>query len=174
MNNQSESDVLSNSQRKKLAAALHNRLVSEQSQVQEVLTLEQHDELSALSKEVFNSTSRYNTLLRKGLVELSTEETTEYVPAVLDADGKEVTPEEMRKVRVPVKYVSPKRGQTSLNSLKNRTFTYETVKAFMLERKAQQDKIKELIAKAKADHAEAEAKKKLLTDVQKVAGGSTL
>lgn len=127
MNDQVEVPVLSKSQQKKLAAQKHNELMRQNGTVETVRTPEalakEHEELEALSKEVFGSTSHYKTLLKKGSLELVTEETTEYVPAVLDADGKEVKAEETRTVQVPVKYRSPKRGLTGINQLRTVKYT---------------------------------------------------
>lgn len=190
MNDQTEVAPLSKSQRKKLAAAEHNKTANLSRKVgmeprgenqvmvvlpeETLLTAEQHAELEALSLEVFRSTYRYKTILQKGIVEAVTEEVTEYVPAVLDADGKEVKAEETRVVNVPVKWRSPKRGLTSLNQLKTVKHNYESVKALMLEIKRQNDAFKAMIAKMEADKKAKAEQAKLQEAVQKHVGGSAL
>lgn len=110
------------------------------------LTRAEREALTALSKEVFNSASRWETLLKKGYTELLTEEITEYVPD--DKGGEGIT----RQVKVPLK-----RRDGALQHVK-KSHTVASVKAHMLERKEQLDKIKAEIkkiqdeAKAKKDH----------------------
>jgi len=175
MNDQVEVPVLSKAQQKKLAAQKHNE-VRRDNQVPDgrVPTLEETAELEALSKEVFGSTSHYKTILKKGTTELVTENVTEYVPAVLDADGKEVTPEETRVVQVPVKYRSPKRGLTNINQLRTVKHTVESVKDLMLERKKQQDAFRAMMAKMEADKKEAAEKERLNKLVQEKLSGSAI
>lgn len=175
MNDQVETPVLSKTQQKKLAAQQHNEAMrNNQAPDEEKPTLAQVGVLEALSKEVFGSVSHYRTLLEKGSVELVTEETTEYVPAVLDAEGKELTPEETRVVQVPVKYRSPKRGITSINLLRKVKYTLESVMTLMLERKRQQDAFRAMMLKMENDKKEAAEKERLNKLVQEKLSGSAI
>src|SRR5581483_7928079 len=112
------------------------------------------EELNALSKEVFGSTSCWQKLISNGHSELITEEVTEFVPGPTDDD-----PGSERKVNVPVK--TP-RG-TYRSTIKR--YTVESVCEYMLERKKQLDEIKARIKqhqeeqRAKQEH---EKQKQLL------------
>lgn len=110
---------------------------------------EEREQLDALSKEVFGASSRWQSLVTKGYSELVTEEVEEYVPEATDKDGK-VTPGFNRKVRVPVK-----RKDGALQSTK-KYHDIKSVTIYMLDRKAQLDKIK---AEVKRMQDEARAKK---------------
>lgn len=137
--NQTESTV-SKTQAKKLTAQEHNRL-NPPSVNEAPLTLEQREELEALSKSVYNSTSHYQTLMRKGEKTAVTETVTEYIP---DKNGGEGSTKE---VQVPVNYQNSKKSIV----LKMVYHTYDSIKVRMLEIKAQQDKVREMIAKMQAD-----------------------
>src|SRR5579859_7420625 len=105
------------------------------------------EELNALSKEVFGSTSRWQKLINNGHPELITEEVTEFVPGPTDDD-----PGMERKVQVPVK--NP--NGTYRSTLKR--YTVESVREYMLERKKQLDEIK---ARIKQHQEEQKAKQEL-------------
>lgn len=174
MNDQVKEAPLSKTQQKKLAAKEHNEFRALLETNTRAPTLEERAELEALSLEVYGSTSRYATILQKGTLEAVTEEVTEYVPAVLDADGKEVTPEETKTVQINVKYRSPKRGLTSINQLQLTRHSVDSVKALMLELKKQQDAFRAMMAKLEADKKEAAEQARLKQEVQNALGGSAI
>jgi hypothetical protein len=164
---------MSKTQLKKLAAKKHNELVALLVSDTRSPTTEERTELEALSKEVFGSASHYATILKKGTIQARTEEVTELVPAVQDAEGKELTPEETRQVQVNVKYRS-KRGLTDINQLQIIRHSVDSVKALMLDHKAKMDAFKAMMAKMEAEKNEANEKAKLNEAVQKAAGGSAI
>lgn len=174
MNDLVDTLTLSKTQLKKKAALEHNEALRASLVEEAPLTNEQHAELEALSLEVFRSTSRYKTILKEGVVEAVTVEATEYVPAVLDADGKEVKAEETRTVQVPEKYRSPKRGLTTINQLKTVKHNYDSVKVLMLERKQQLDAFKAMMAKMEADKKATAEQEQLKKQVQRAVGGSAI
>lgn len=118
---------------------------------------EEREQLDSLSKEVFGASSRWQTLVKKGFSELVTEELEEYVPGETAADGT-VGEGITRKVQVPVK----RKDGAHQHVMKRHDI--KSVTLYMIERKAQIDKIKAEIKrmqdeeKAKKD-AEALAKK---------------
>jgi len=132
--------ALSKSAQKRLNAQRHNesRLASPE---QPKLTLEQVEELEALSLEAFNSTSKYQTLMTKGEKVAVTDTVTEYVPA---EDGGEGTTKE---VQVPVLYLNQQK------SVVHRIVrhTAESVKALMVDRIARNKRVRELIAQMQAE-----------------------
>jgi hypothetical protein len=138
------------------------------------LSAETRNELESLSKFVFGSISHYATLLRKGVRQAVAEEVTEYVPAELDVDGKEVKAEETRQVQVPVKYVSPKRGQTTLPLLKLVRHTPETIKEYMLVLKKQKEEFIAMVEKLQADQKAVQAQIELAKQVQDSLAGSAI
>jgi len=161
MQDQSNEVKLSKSQAKKLAAQKYNEKSQETANV--VLTNEQKEELEALSKEVFNSSSRYVTLMTKGELAPVTVTVTEYVP---DENGGEgIT----REVEVPEMYRNSKAPL-----LKTVRHTYESVKAHMLKIKDQQDRFKAMLAKMEADKKAEQEKAKLVQEVQNKLNGSVI
>lgn len=117
------------------------------------LSAETRDELDSLSKELFRSTSRWQTLLKNGLVETVTDEVEEYIPAEFDAEGKEVKAEETRKVKVPVAY---KNSKKSVLMRVRRFDTVEEVRTYLLDCKKQFDAIKEIIRKRQEEQKAAQ------------------
>ena len=160
-NQQTTEPTLSKNQRKKQAALEHNKTVN--TTPTEVLTTAQKEELEALSKEVFNSTSRYATLLRDGEVVPETYTATEYVP---DENGGEGT---TRVVQVPVLVHNSKSPV-----LKVVRHTYTTVKALMVEIKDKQDRFRAMMKKMEDDKTAALYQLQLKQDVQKALGGSAV
>lgn len=94
------------------------------------------EELNALSKELFGTSSKWQKLLNSGYSEVVTEEVTEYVPGEKDGD-EGIT----RTVRVPVK-----RADGAPQSVVKR-HTVESVKAYMLDRKEAMEKFKAMLQK---------------------------
>jgi hypothetical protein len=127
------------------------------------------EELEALSLEVFNSASRYKTLMTKGEVVPVTITTTEYIPAVLNEDGTVASPEETKEVQVAEKI-----GNTNSVKLKVVRHTVESVRALMLERKRQLDGFRAMMAKMEADKKAEADKAKLQQAVQNELGGSAI
>lgn len=128
-----------------------------------LLSTQEIETFESLSKEVFNATSRWSTLLKKGIAETVFEEVTEYVPAT------DTTKEETRTHKVPVYLDAAKK---SLKMVQRR-FTPETLMAFMLERKKQIDLIKALIAENQKKAKEAQDKAALAKQIsQSVSGGA--
>lgn len=123
----------------------------------------EREELNALSKEVFGASSRWQKLITKGVAEVVTETTTEYVPAE-DGVGEGTT----REVEVPVK-----RKDGALIS-RTKHFDKDTVKTYMLERKVKLEEFKAMIDKMKADEAAKKAQDELEANVQEEIGGSSL
>lgn len=119
---------------------------------------EEREQLDALSKEVFGATSRWQSLVRKGFSELITEEVQEYVPGETAADGT-VGEGFTRMVQVPVK-----RKDGAHQSVHKR-HDIRSVTIYMLERKAQLDKIK---AEIKRIQDEEKAKKDAAALAKKV------
>lgn len=109
------------------------------------LSRTERDELNALSKEVFAASSRWQKLVNKGYPKLLTEEVTELVPG--EKEGDEATE---RKVRIPLK-----RHDGAMQST-TEYHTVESVKSFMIERKAMIDGFK---AQLKKQQEDAQAKK---------------
>jgi len=103
-------------------------------------------ELSALSLEVFGSSSRWQKLITKGYEEVETHMVTETVPGEKEGD-----PETTVENRVPVTLGNNSYKQTTKYQ------TLETVKEYLLEQKARLDEIR---AKIKQMQEEAAAKKK--------------
>jgi hypothetical protein len=139
--------TLSKSALKRLKAQEHNKNYVPSPDLPR-LTAEQVEELERLSKEVFNSTSRYKTLMTKGERVPLTDTVTEYVPA---EDGGEGTTKE---VEVPVNYKNSHKSVV----YKVVKYTYKSVKAHMLDLKARQERVRELIAKMEADKKAAQEK----------------
>jgi hypothetical protein len=108
-------------------------------------------ELNALSKEVFGSSSRWQKLIDKGYSDVVTEEKTETVPP--EKEGDEPT---TKTVEVPVTI-----GKNAYR-LNKKYYTVESVKQFMLENKANLDKIKEEIKKQQDVQRESELRTKQL------------
>ena len=109
------------------------------------MTRKEREELNALSKEVFGSSSRWQKLVEKGYAELVTEDKEEAVPPAKEGDAPTT-----RTIKVPV--------LTSFGAKQSTTkyHTAESVMALMLDYK---QKIDEIRAKIK-EHQEAAQKAK--------------
>lgn len=139
-----------------------------------LLTTKEQEEFEALSLKVFGATSRWATLLKKGLVEAVTEEVEEYVPAQTDKDGNVTKSEETRKVQVPVYYRSEKRGLTTIPLLRRVNFTPETLMTYMLDLKEKQDKIRAMLQKMADERKAKEDAAKLESQVAEQVAGSVM
>jgi hypothetical protein len=168
MKNQITEPTLSKTQQKKLRAQEHNAKL-DLTESNRSPTKEERVELEALSLEVFNSASRYLTLMTKGEVVPVMVTVTELIPAVQDADGKEVTPEQTKEVQVAETI-----GNTKSNKLQVVYHTVESVRALMVERKRQLDGMRALMAKMEADKKAEAEKAKLQQTVQNELGGSAV
>ena len=146
--------VESKSAARKRAVAEFNAKVAPRAKTIDQLTRAEREELKALSKEVFNSTSRWEKLIKNGYPELLTHEVTELVPGKTEADE----PTE-QKSRVPMKTA---RG-TYMSRMKYHTV--DSVRSYMLDRKKQIDDMRAEI-KRRQDEARAQREKEQL--VQKV------
>lgn len=128
------------------------------------LTREEKAELSALSKDVYGASSRWQKLINKGYDRLITEETTEYVPNAED-ESKEGT---TRKVQVPVL-----RKDGAKQSV--RTYhTVDSIKAEMIERKAKLDEIRAIIKKQQDDARAKKEQGKLANTVHRELSGTAV
>lgn len=152
----------SNSARKRRLAAEFNaaRAVTPSSST---LTRTERDELNALSKEVFGSTSRWQKLINSGYPKLLTEKVTELVPAT--EEGKEDT---TREVDVPVK-----RANGTYQSVLTR-YTVDGIREYMLERKKQLDLIRAEIKKRQEEAKVKQEQEKLALKVHEELQGSAL
>jgi len=124
-------------------------------------------ELNALSKEVFGSSSKWQKLVTKGYSELITEEVEEYVPGETDKDGV-VGEGSTRKVQIPVKL--PNGAHQSVWKY----HTPESVKTHMVERKRQLEELRALVEKMKAEEKAKKDQEELTKQVQAEASGSAL
>lgn len=112
------------------------------------------NEMNALSKEVFGSTSKWKKMVEKGVAELIEEDTKKLTMK----DGKEV----VETVKTPLMHVGSSGGELHKSVLKR--YTLEEAKEFMLlvkDRRAQvQAAIKRIEEQQKAEAAaKAEAEK---------------
>lgn len=119
-----------------------------------MISKELKEELKALSKELFGSSSKYQKLLDHGTSELVTEEVTEYVPGETDEDEGFT-----RQVKVPVK-----RNGMNIHTIKR--VTPEELKLLLLEMKAQKDAFMEQMKKIQE---EARVKKETEEQQKKIA-----
>lgn len=120
-------------------------------------------ELNALSKEVFGTSSRWQKLVNNGHLELLTCEVSETIPS--DVAGVEPT---VQKVSKPILTDSGARQSV------NKRYTVESVRELMLgikeKRDAHAEKMKTLQAEAKAAQEKAELIKKIHADAAGSAG----
>jgi len=156
-------------QSKKEAALAHNAAIKVSEGSLEP-SAEQRDELVRLSTKLFKTTSRWQTLLRKGLVESLTEEVIEYVPAELDGDNKVVKEEEMIKHQEPVKAF----GSETSHILVKKVFTVESLIKELKDREEKYDIFVDLMMKQRKEAQDKKEADLLAEQVQNVAGGSTL
>lgn len=118
------------------------------------------NELNALSKEVFGSTSKWRKMMEKGVAELVEEDTKKLVIK----DGKEVT----ETVKTPKLYVGKSGGELHQHILKR--YTVEEVREFMLMVKDRREQMKQAMKLAE-EHRKAEAAAK---QVAERASGSSI
>lgn len=121
------------------------------------------EELNALSKEVFGSSSRWQKLVDKGHEELVMEEIAEYVPS--EKEGEQGTE---RKVKVPVK--------TSFGALQYviKRYTVDSIKEYMIERKIQMEELSKEIARRQEEYRVQKEQEKLANKVHEELHGSAL
>lgn len=123
----------------------------------------EREELNALSKEVFGASSRWQKLVNNGYGKLLTEEVTELVPG--KTDEEESTE---RKTQVPLR-----RADGAMQSVQE-YHTVESVKAFMLERKAQIDAFRAQLKKMQEEQQAKKDKEALLQKVHDELHGSSI
>lgn len=121
------------------------------------------EELNALSKEVFGASSRWQKLIEKGIAEVVTEKVTEYVPSE-DGEGEGTT----KQVDVPVR----RKDGAIMSTTKH--FDENTVKEYMLERKAKLMEFQAMLDKLKADEAAKKEQAELEKHVQTELAGSAI
>lgn len=153
----------SNSARKRRLAAEHNAAVTQNAEKSFTTTREQRDELNALSKEVFGSSSRWQKLVSNGYAKLLTEEVEEIVPAAKAGDRPT-----MRKISVPLKREDGAHQSTTEHH------TVASVKTFMLERKAQIDAFRAQMKKMQEEQQAKKDQEKLALKVHEELQGSAL
>lgn len=163
---------LSKTAQKRLAAQEFNtkNLARNTAENPAPLTLEVREELEALSKKAFNSTSRYATILRDGQVRPVTVTVTEYLPAVLDADGKELTAEKTVESQA-LETLDPAKKSAKLELVRH---DVNSVRELMLAKIKRDDEIRALIAKLQAEQQAAKEKSELAQKVQQAIGGSVI
>lgn len=108
------------------------------------------EELSALSKDVFRVSSKWQSILESGFNELVTEEIDETIP------GENGEPDKVEKVKVPVL-------KNGVKQYVHRTYTLDEVHKMMLDMKKQIDGIR---AKMAAAQAQKELEKKVNDEAQ--------
>lgn len=164
---QQETEVqLSKQAKKRLAAQAHNEAMAKLPAEVRSPTLEEREELEALSKEVFGSTSRYATILRDGEVKAVTVVVTEYIPADEGTGGEGTTKE--------TEVVDTLPGAPKSAKLQLVRHSVESIRALMVDRKARQDLFRAL---QKKQHEEALAKQALAQrkqEVQRQLSGSAI
>jgi hypothetical protein len=121
------------------------------------------EELSALSKEVFGASSRWQKLINNGTPELVTEEVTELVPGEKEEDE----PTE-RKVNVPVK------RKDGAHQYQLKRHTVDSVREYMLVLKKKQEEFRAMIEKYQEEARKKQEQEKLEKSLQEEAGGSAL
>lgn len=126
-----------------------------------MVNYEKRQELNALSKEVFGTSSRWQKLVNSGYAELVTREIEEAVPAA--NEGEEPTKQTVRK---PVLTAN---GATQ-SVIKHHTV--ESVEAYMLQRKEELAAYKAAILKMQADQKAAQEQAELAKKIHAEAAGS--
>lgn len=119
------------------------------------------NELNALSKEVFGTTSKWRKMIEKGVSELVEEE----VKRLKIVDGKEVT----ENTKVPLFHEGPNGGELHQYTLKR--YTVDTVKEFMLNVLVMRQKLREAMEKMQKEQKAAQEAKQAVADQ---ASGSSL
>lgn len=119
-----------------------------------MISKELKEELKTLSKEVFGSSSRYQKILDRGMLQPLTEEVTEYVPGETDEDEGFT-----RQVQVPVK-------RNGMDVSVTKRPTPEELKQIMLDMKAKREAFLEQLKKMQE---EAKTKKALEEHQKQVA-----
>jgi predicted PolB exonuclease-like 3'-5' exonuclease len=128
-----------------------------------VLTKAQREELKALSKEVFGSSSRYQKLMGKGYMEMLTEELSEIVPGEKEGD-----PDVEKMVKIPVK--------TADGALQyvQKYHTAESVKAYMEQCRVTIEKFKADMAKKEVEEKAKKEQVQANMEAHQKLGGSAL
>lgn len=128
------------------------------------ITRKEREEMKALSKEVFGSTSRWKTILDKGLKELTTRTVVETVPG---EDGVEDTTKESKQ---PILY-----GNNNVRQFHMRYFQdLDELKLFMLDIKTKRDAFYEQLRKMQEEEQAKKEKEELIQKVQEENAGSAL
>lgn len=118
------------------------------------------EELNALSKEVFGSSSRWQKLVNQGYAKIVTEEVEETTPSEVEGEAPK-TEKVTKAVMIGNSY------QSVLTR-----YTVEGVREFMLKQKTRMDEYKAAVAKLQADAKAAQEKADLAKKLQEDAGGS--
>lgn len=117
------------------------------------------NELNALSKEIFGSTSKWKKMIELGVPELIQEDTKKLTVV----DGKQET----ETVKTPKMHVGLNGGELHQHTL--RRYTVDEVREFMLTVKDRQEQVRQMIKRIEAQNkAQEEAKR----TVDKAAGSS--
>ena len=124
------------------------------------LTRNEKEELNALSKDVFGSSSRWQKLVDRGSMELVTEKVTEFVPAEI-SENEGTT----REVQVPLK------RKDGANQYAVKRHTVESIREYMVQRKTMLDQVR---AEVKRLQDEAKAKEELIKKVGDELQGSAI
>jgi hypothetical protein len=101
-------------------------------------TRETINELNALSREIFGTTSKWKKMCEQGVVQLLEEDTT----LLTIKDGKEVK----ETVKTPV-YFKGKSGEAEIEQSRLHRYTVEEVREFMLMVKDRRAQVRETIRK---------------------------
>lgn len=126
------------------------------------LTYKERQELNALSKEVFGSSSKWQKLVNTGSHELDTEEVTEYIPPTTE-DGEGTTKKtEVMKLREGMPHFTKK------------YYTYESIKALMLDVKAKHAAMLEQYNKMKEEEQRKKEQAELEKKTQEELSGSAV
>lgn len=165
-----ETTVLSKTQKKKLDAQAYNEKMRANLVEDSRPTNEQRDELERLSLKLFRASSKWQTLLKKGILELVTDEVTEVVEPGMLKNGEVVVEAKTETNNVPRNYNGAEKSFIY-------TIKRFTVTSLLTELQAREKKYDEFVAKIeemrKAEQAKKDAEA-LAEKVQEQAGGSTL
>ena len=159
-------DPNSKQSKKRAAAQSHNETLAKLSAEVRSPTLEEREELEALSKEVFGSTSRYATILRNGEVKAVTVVVTEYIPPDEGTGGEGTT----KEVEV-VETLDPAKKSSKLELVRH---TVESIRALMVDLKTRRDIARAIQAQRQKEAQEAQALAKRKQEVQNQLSGSAM
>lgn len=119
------------------------------------------EELNALSKEVFGSSSRWQKLLTDGYSELVTEEVPETIPSEVEGEEPKTT-----MVRRPVLNAAGQKQSVT------KRHTEDSIREYMLDLKKRREEIMAMIKKQQDEQAAAKARTELINKVNQEAFGS--